>query len=1079
MKKTALWKDIFREVKNSPGRFISIVLLITLGVFVYTGLKSVGPLMRKTADTFIDESNLADLYLNSQFSLEEKDKDIINSILNIKDIEYVYSEDMVETKNEAIVSIESIPDRISTPKLIEGRMPENINEIVIDAYPIKSSFNIGDTLEFESKKSKFDFESKKILKNYKFTVVGKVVSAENMSTVMKGTSKKGLGDYDFFAYVLKDAFNDTDESKARILIDGINGLKTTDKEYKDIVGLSRKKLITAFNERSLEKFESIKSDIKEKIDEADEKILDAEEKLNDAKNKLDDANIKLSDARKSYNDGKRKYNESISDAEKTLADNKKTLDDSKETLDKNKADLDEAKTKLDELKSKLDELKETYESSMAEYTAKKEEMDKAVEATSALPASSIPADKLQEFKKGKEELEKAKTQLDELKENIDKLEITYIENKAKYDEGLIKLNEGYDKYNDGLEKYNEGQKEFEDKKASGLRELKDAKRKISDGQKEYDDGLKKYNSEKTKADKKIKDAKSDLDEAKRVLKNMKRPTYNIIDRENIEGLQLFYDSGHRMDILALVFPAFFFLIASIVALTALMRMAEERRTQIGTFKALGYNNFDIYKKYLFYGFIATTIGVIIGVALGQNILTKMVFRTYSASFTLKKPLDYFNVRFPLISAIISYVSIVVPVSLVLAKYLKQNSSELMRPKAPKAGSKIFLEKIPFFWKKLSFLYKVTFRNTFRYKSRMFMTLLGVAGCMSLLFFGFAIQGAVAQVIDRQYGRIFNYDIIVNYDKDFSKYQLKEYTKFIDNNTDIKDRMTIRTESLIADTVDMPDQNVVLMVINDEDKFDNYVHLLNKNKKIEIPKEGIIINKKLLESIHKEPGDDIELRDSNNKYYTMHVVNSNENYLGHYAYMSKDYYEKLFNKKYEDNSDIIKLNSDNKELKDNFIKNLNRIDSVMYVFDVSKTISVANDWLSNLNYVILLIILTSATLAFVVLYNLNNVNISERIREVATLRVLGFYPRELTSYIYRETILLSTLGILLGYAGGIGLTHLILEYITPSNIQLVSNIQWYNYIVSAVLTYLFIFMVMLIVHKKLKKTDMVGALKAYE
>ena len=192
-----------------------------------------------------------------------------------------------------------------------------------------------------------------------------------------------------------------------------------------------------------------------------------------------------------------------------------------------------------------------------------------------------------------------------------------------------------------------------------------------------------------------------------------------------------------------------------------------------------------------------------------------------------------------------------------------------------------------------------------------------------------------------------------------------------------------------------------------------------------------------------------------------------------------YYEKIFNKKYEDNSDIIKLSSDSKEAKDTFIKELNRIDSVMYVFDVSKTISVANDWLSNLNYVIILIILTSATLAFVVLYNLNNVNISERIREVATLRVLGFYPRELTSYIYRETILLSTLGILLGYAGGIGLTHLILKYITPSNIQLVSNIQWYNYIVSAVLTYLFIFMVMIIVHKKLKGTDMVGALKAYE
>ena len=183
MKKKALWKDIFREIKNSTGRFISIVLLITLGVFVYTGLKSVGPLMRKTADTFIDESNLADIYLNSQFSLEDKDKDIIKSEADIKDIEYVYSEDVLEKGSEVIINLESLPEKISMPKLIEGRMPENNEEIVVDAYPIKNAFNIGDVIEFDSKKSKFDFESKKILKNYKFKVVGKVVSAENLSLI--------------------------------------------------------------------------------------------------------------------------------------------------------------------------------------------------------------------------------------------------------------------------------------------------------------------------------------------------------------------------------------------------------------------------------------------------------------------------------------------------------------------------------------------------------------------------------------------------------------------------------------------------------------------------------------------------------------------------------------------------------------------------------------------------------------------------------------------------------------------------------------------------------------------------------
>ena len=397
MKKTALWKDIFREIKNSPGRFISIVLLITLGVFVYTGLKSVGPLMRKTADTFIDESNLADIYLNSQFSLEEKDKEIINSVVDIKDIEYVYSEDVLEKGSEAIINLESLPEKISMPKLVEGRLPEKNDEILVDAYPIKHSFNIGDTIEFDSKKSKFEFENKKILKNYKFKVVGKVISPENMSTVMKGTSKKGLGDYDSFAYVLKDAFNDTDESKARIILKGTDGLKTTDKEYKNIVGENRRELISAFNERSIERFESIKADIREEIDDADDKIADAEKKLSDAKEELDDAKQKLDDANKSYKDGQKKYNDSISEAEKKLADSKKELDYSKITLDENKSNLDDAKVQIDELKTKLDELKDTYESSMTEYTAKKEEFDKAVEAMAGIPEASIPADIAEEF----------------------------------------------------------------------------------------------------------------------------------------------------------------------------------------------------------------------------------------------------------------------------------------------------------------------------------------------------------------------------------------------------------------------------------------------------------------------------------------------------------------------------------------------------------------------------------------------------------------------------------------------------------------------------------------------------------
>lgn len=1151
MRKKALNKDILREIRTTPGRFVSIVLLIALGVFVFVGLKAVGPLMRASADKYIADKNVADLSISSAFDLSREDESIILNFKDAEDIEFSYDEDLTEKKTDAVVSLESVPERINLLSLKEGRMPKAPDEIVLDYYAQKIDKKIGDEIEFN--KEKFSLNPQKdSLKTYKFKIVGLVTSPEYINISSKGISERGLGTKSAYGYVLKEAFNKENFSSAKITLKAAKGLKNSDEKYKETANREKEKLIALFKNRPSERFTSIKDDLRERIDKGEKSVYEARENIKKAEKEISEKKNEIKEGFSEYESYKKKYNDETSKAENDIKLEKEKLDDAKIKLDESLSKLEESKSKIASSKTVISEKRTKLNEALNKSSMSKDELYNVVadceeknsyikkfrseresleskkteiEQTVAKLKEDLSNLENEKFEQGSEKETQRQGKINDIKAQIDESQKSVIElnknlssmpafddldkNEAQINktlENLYPLKKGFDdlatfeeeikqkevlinkaqkEYDEAADKYKFGsdalikaENTLKEKKNRAQTELNQNYKKLIDGEKKIKEVELKLSSSKNDAEIKIADASEELNKARDALKRLKKPSYNIMKRENLEGLFLFYDSGYRMDILALVFPAFFFLIAAIVALTAMTRMAEERRTQIGTYKALGYSNIDIIKKYLVYGISASIIGISIGNIIGHTIFTKIIFNAYTMNFTIKEAVMTTRAEYPILSIIIALFSTVLPVIITVLSYLKSEPANLMRPKAPKSGGKILMERLSFIWKHLSFLQKVTFRNIFRYKGRMIMTILGVAGCMSLIFFGFAVKGSLEGVTTAQNKDIFHIQFIVNYDKDFGSQEVKKYEDFIKSYINIDSSLKANIDYMKCEVKDLPDQTVSVISVKDTDKLDNFISLKNSNGKIKLQDKGVVINNKLYDLLSSGEKS-IKLRDFNNEDYNFKISGVNENYIAHYIYMDDKYYKKAEDREYFYNADLIKLKNFDEEHREEFIKEVKKYKVVTGITDLIKNSQTAQSWLGSLDYVIVLITISSAVLCFVVLYNLNNINISERIREISTIKVLGFYPKELTHYIYRETLYLSVFGIILGYFGGLGLLRLIMDYIVPPQLSLYPYVSILNYIISALLTISFVLTVMLIVHFGLKKTDMVSSLKAYE
>ena len=589
------------------------------------------------------------------------------------------------------------------------------------------------------------------------------------------------------------------------------------------------------------------------------------------------------------------------------------------------------------------------------------------------------------------------------------------------------------------------------------------------------------NAELTESKQKLLEAKEEVEnKEKEAIESIGESKYYFFDRTDNQGYLGYKDSIECLGNIASVLPMFFFLVAILICLTTMTRMVEENRLEIGTLKALGYKDLEISWKYIVYASIASILGSVLGILIGSTVLPSIISNAYESIYNVPKIILYYYPSYIIQSMAISILCTVGAALFVIKVELKSKPANLMRPKAPKIGKKILLERITPLWKRLSFNHKVTLRNIFRYKQRMIMTVLGIAGCMALLVTGFGLKDSNAGMVDKEFNKIWKYEAMAILDENSSD---EEYKKYNDTLTQLKgyeDSINIHQESFTFSKEGMNKQTATLYVPQNIDKFDDFILLDDRvsGEKYDISDNGVVITEKLARLLDISINDTITLIDENNNSYDVKVDNITENYVAHYLYMSPSYYKKIFNKEPSYNVQLINFNDD-KESDDEISSKLlecGNVSNVTLKSQIQKTTEDSND---SMNLVMIVIIVAAGSLAFVVLYNLNNINVSERIRELSTIKVLGFFNKEVTMYISRENIILTLIGVITGSALGKILHTFIINTAETDTMMMYPNISIYTYIFSGLLTILFSVIVMVLMHIKLKRVNMIDALKSNE
>ncbi|WP_151736943.1 ABC transporter permease ['Paenibacillus yunnanensis' Narsing Rao et al. 2020] len=576
-------------------------------------------------------------------------------------------------------------------------------------------------------------------------------------------------------------------------------------------------------------------------------------------------------------------------------------------------------------------------------------------------------------------------------------------------------------------------------------------------------------------------AKAELAEGERQLAELELPKIYVTDRTANPGYAEYRDNADRLSAIASVFPVFFFLIAALVSLTTMTRMVEEHRLQIGTLKALGYGNNDIMAKFLVYGTLASLAGSAVGLAVGFTLLPAIVFNAYGSLYNLPDLIKSFYPSYSIISIIVALVCTTLTAWLAARVELRSNASVLMRPKAPKGGQRILLERFTLVWKRLSFVQKVTARNLFRYKQRMFMTVFGVAGCTALILTGFGLKDSIGSIAPQQFGVIMKYDALVALHTDASAEVQESYDQLIGSESAITGTLDVAQETLTAHAKGVNDQDVNLFIPQSAGSLSDYVQLRDRasGEGKQLADEGAVISEKLAKLYGLTPGDTLTLVDNKNDTYDIHVTGITENYVLHYAYMTPSYYTSVFGKEPVFNTSLLNYTAQDRAWEDQFSAKLTENERVAAVSFSSNVGTAFDETMKSMDVVTLVLIVSAAALAFVVLYNLTNINVSERIRELSTIKVLGFYDNEVTMYIYRENILLTLLGIAGGSGLGILLHRFVLQTAELDATMFAPVIEWPSYVYAALLTMVFSGIVMVFMHMKLKRIHMIEALKSVE
>lgn len=1088
-----------REISSSLGRYLAIFAIIALGAGLFVGLRLSRPDFLETYNNYTNKTNFYDFRLVSTLGLTDEDIAEVKKLDGVKLAEGAVGADFLfntADEDNLIMMAQSIPEKVNLIDLKSGRMPEKANECLADPN-MYSEKDIGSTIKLSKDNSEQTFDT---FAYDEYTIVGLTDSVLYIN-MERGSSTLGNGSVKGYIYIPADGFSTDYYTDIYVCVESEGYV------YSDEYEQSTQKYVDG-----LEKFMSERAVIRR-----DAIIDDAMSQLDDAKKQYEDGKAQYDAAKADYDAGYAEYTKKKSDTEAQLEQARKEIENA-ESMMGNSSVIDQKQAELDAAKAELDKGQAEYERGLQQFNAKAKLAYGAVDEQIAYYENRI-SDKQNDIAAQNAEIESLNAQLAEAQANGDSLKVRLIEWKIKTaNDRISRDNADIERYNERLEVHRQKRaevdaelepyrKQLEDAKAqldagyaqieSGQAELDAAREMISSGGAQLEAAKKQYEQGKAEAERGFAEAEkelasgkaqldaakaeldkgaAELDSAEKQIKNINHADTYVLDRDTNAGYVCFESDTNVVQSVASVFPVFFFLVAALVCLTTMTRMIADQRTQIGIMKALGYSSGAIIGKYMFYSGSATVFGCIFGIAAGSFAFPAVVWFGYGLIYNLSGLT--FTMNWPLalgITAANLLVTLLVT-WYCCAKELKCAPADLIRPKAPEAGKRILLERIPTVWNDMSFMQKVSARNIMRYKKRIFMMLLGIVGCTALVLTALGLNDTIQNVVTRQYDDIILYDYEITMAYDMNEEEQEIF--FRDAGDDIKDAVFLYrglAEVSGGDAI----KNATLTV-TDGKKLCKYIDLSYDGEPIDYPGRGeAAINYNLARQLGGiEVGDEIKLTTSEKKELTVTVSALFDNYVDSFVFISPETCEEQLGEVPEYKSALANApdGADVNRCAEALTHDVDGVRGVTLSTDIKERMS---SMLDGLLVVVAAIILCAGLLAFIVLYNLTNINISERIREIATLKVLGFYPNEAAHYVFRENLILTGAGAVFGLGLGVALHAFVMNAIKVDMMYFKPHISFLSFAVSIVITFVFAVIVNAIMRRRIDNIDMAGALKSIE
>ena len=1182
------------EIRKSWGRFISIFLIVALGVAFYAGIRASEPSMRISGDAYFDKEHLMDIKVMGTMGLTEEDVEAIEDVDGIELAEGTYSMDALcnTGDTEQVVHVMAMQEHFNDVQVSEGRLPEKEGECLMDEeFALASGYGVGDTITLSS-------GDEDPLEDSLTTDVFEVVGIGNSPLYIsfgRGSSTIGNGEVSGFIAVDPDSFCMDVYSEICV--------RVTDAEQE----IAYTDGYTSLTDAAVDALEKIED---ERCQARRQEIVDeAEGELADAQATVDEESQTLADARSELEEGRSQAARELADARQALEDAQAQLDAARQQIADGEARLAAGKEELSTQQAALDSGREQYESGMAQLEQQQAQLDASEVQYLAQYAQQMPLIEQgkQEIAAGKELLTTSISQMETLADHLSSLreELKGIEDElnsgqGKYDEILaIPPENRTQEETDYLQSWEQIKKELADRQtdantrlsfaenmeqealaalaeqgedfsyesaeeavaglqgkmqellareqtllageqellaygqqiedgkaqlAAARQTLEDSKQQIDAGQAQIDAAWALINSQESqlasgKADlaageqeiaagwseyeqgaaqaaqeiadgeaqiadgeRQLEEAQNDIAEAQAEIDKIENPQWYVQDRSSaLTEYDGYGDNADRMRAIGQVFPAVFFLVAALISLTAMTRMVEEQRIQIGTLKALGYSKLSIAGKYIAYALTATLGGSVLGVLFGEKVFPWIIIYAYKIMYQhIPDILVPYHLSYAVQATLIAVLCTLAATIFSCYRELASVPAQLMRPPAPKQGQRILLERVKIIWKHLNFSWKSSIRNLVRYKKRFFMTVFGIGGCMALMVVGFGLKDCIFVIPELQYNSIQTYDAAVYFDAGISREDKEEIAALVRDESAVSGELMVRMQNLEVTAGDTS-MEIYLTVPENLENVGDFLdfHSRTKPETYSLEKEQVILTEKAASDLGVEVGDTVTLEDDGMGVKEVTIDAICENYMGHYLYLSPDYYRELFGKEAASNGVLFKM----KEGQTDQIEAVGgRLLGDSNVLNVSYTSSIEDrldDMLQSLNLVIVVLIISAGMLAFIVLYNLNTINITERKRELATIKVLGFYDTEVAAYVYRENVLLTLIGAVAGMALGWVLLQFVIVTVEVDDVMFGRVLDLTSYLYSFLFTLGFSMFVNWVMYFKLKKIEMVESLKSVE